>query len=106
MSKPKRKTLGERVAEKWYIKGPTYRIELARLIDREAKKMQAEELDEGKKRYLERMERVRRWNEEPYRSWVSDFFMFPEARASVALDKHPDGQTHCELPEPKKRRKR
>lgn len=89
MSKPKRKTLGERVAEKWLPEESKYRIELSRLIDREVKKLEQEcTLNAAVK-------------------WGAAFeaAAIREARASCALD----GETQSDpnhIPKPKKVRRR
>jgi hypothetical protein len=108
------KSLGERVAEKWYGKdGLLWKREkiavddcvtmLARLINREAAKMQREALEEGKKRHAERMGRINAYN--LHDSWLTKMMLSREARASCRLD----GETQCDpndIPKPKKVRKR
>lgn len=115
------KSLGERVAEKWYPDEPydgitpaeasstVHRPALARLINREAKKMQQEIIDDGKKRREERLahlERIHKWKmEHPHESYLTTVLLTREARASCALD----GETQCDpndIPKPKKVRKR
>lgn len=87
------KSLGERVAEKWYTEGTmvdaSLKKQLAALIDLEAKKM-----SRGRT-----IDAAAKW-------WVAfEAAAIREARASCALD----GETQCDpndIPKPKKVRRR